>query len=114
MVTQQTITNFDTTMNLGKAISLCRTQRGLTQAELAARAGLSISYLSLLEQNKRKDPTLSTIQRLAEALRVPSGILFFLAADQRELSGLDADLQEKLAHAALRLLNTDEPAQALL
>lgn len=101
-------------MNLGKAISLCRTQRRLTQAELAARSGISVSYLSLLEQNKRRDPTLSTIQSLAQALRVPSGILFFLAADQRELSGLGADLQQRLAHAALSLLNDAEPAQTLL
>jgi Predicted transcriptional regulators len=101
-------------MNLGKAISLCRTQRGLTQAKLAARAGLSVSYLSLLEQNKRKGPTLSTIQKLAEALRVPSGILFFLAADQAELAGLDPELQEKLAYSALNLLNAPEPSQTLL
>lgn len=101
-------------MNLGKAISLCRTQRGLTQAELAARAGLSVSYLSLLEQNKRKDPSLSMIQKLAEALRVPSGILFFLAADQTELSGLEPDLQQKLAYAALNLLNAPEPTKSLL
>lgn len=101
-------------MNLGKAISLCRTQRGLTQSELAVRAGLSVSYLSLLEQNKRKDPTLSVIQKLAGALRVPSGILFFLAADQMELSGLEPELQEKLAYAALNLLNASEPAPTLL
>ena len=101
-------------MNLGKAISLCRKQRGLTQAELAVRAGLSVSYLSLLEQNKRKDPTLSTIQKLAEALRVPSGILFFLAADKTELSGLAPDLTEKLAYAALSLLNETGPEQTLL
>ena len=101
-------------MNLGKAISLCRTQRGLTQAELAARAGLSVSYLSLLEQNKRKDPSLSMIQKLAEALRVPSGILFFLAADQTELYGLEADLQQRLAFAALNLLSAAEPTKTLL
>ena len=101
-------------MNLGKAISLCRKQRALTQAELAARAGLSVSYMSLLEQNKRKDPSLSTIQKIAEALRVPSGILFFLAADQVELSGLELDLQQRLAHAALNLLNVSEPTKTLL
>lgn len=101
-------------MNLGKAISLSRTRRGLTQAELARRAGLSVSYLSLLEQNKRTDPTLSTIQKLAEALRMPTGVLFFLAAEQKELAGLDPELQEKLALAALTLLDEQEPTQRLL
>lgn len=101
-------------LNLGRAISLCRKQRRLTQAELASRAELSVSYLSLLEQNKRRDPTLSTIQKLAEALGVPSGILFFLAADKAELSGLDSELAEKLAYSALSLLNDSPTEQTLL
>lgn len=101
-------------MNLGKAISLCRTQRGLTQAELASRSGVSTSYLSLLEKNKRKDPSLSTMRKIAEALRVPFGILFFLAADKSELSGLPPELIEKLAYAALSLLNEPGPEQTLL
>lgn len=101
-------------MNLGRAISLCRAQRGLTLSELAARAHLSASYLSLLEQNKRRDPTLSTIQKLAEALRVPTGILFYLAADKMELSGIDTELAEKLAHAALTMLNETSAEQTLL
>lgn len=71
-------------MNLGRAITLCRKQREMNQAELAERAGVSVSYISLLEQNKRKDPTLSTIQRVSEALGVPSSILFFLAAEDRK------------------------------
>jgi transcriptional regulator with XRE-family HTH domain len=101
-------------LNLGRAISLCRKQRGLTQAEVALRAGLSISYLSLLEQNKRRDPTLSTIQKLAEALRLPVGLLFYLAADSAELSGIDPELTQKLAHAALSLLNEPGPEQTLI
>jgi transcriptional regulator with XRE-family HTH domain len=70
--------------------------------------------MSLLEQNKRRDPTLSTIQKLAEALRVPTGILFYLAADQSELSGIEPELTEKLAHAALTMLNEPLPEQSLL
>lgn len=99
-------------MNLGRAIALCRKQRSLNQAELAKRAGMSVSYLSLLERNERKDPTLSTVQNLAEALQVPTGILFFLAAEDAELGGLSAELKEKLSFAALTLLN--EPVQATL
>jgi len=101
-------------MNLGNAITLVRARRRLTQAEVAKLAGLSVSYLSLLEQNKRTDPTLSTIQKLSEALGVPVGVLFFLAAEQRELSGLDEELQDKLARAALTLLDDQESAPRLL
>jgi len=100
-------------MNLGRAIALCRKQRDMNQAELAERAGVSVSYISLLEQNKRKDPTLSTIQKVSEALSVPSSILFFLAADQTELAGLSAELQEKLSYAALMFIN-EQPSEPTL
>lgn len=99
-------------MNLGRAIALCRKQRDLNQAELAKRAGMSVSYLSLLERNERRDPTLSTVKSLAEALQVPAGILFFLAAEDTELSGLPTELKEKLSFAALQLLNG--PVEATL
>lgn len=90
-------------MDLGRAIKLCRTQRDLSQAKLANIAGISISYLSLLERGKR-DPTLSTIQAIATALKVPVTILVFLAADNEETLELGTELQEKLSFVALKLL----------
>ena len=90
-------------MNLGRAIRLCRTQRGLSQAKLAKTAGISVSYLSLLERGKR-DPTLSTIEKIASALDVPVSILVFLAANDEDMSGLSSELREKLSYTALRLI----------
>jgi transcriptional regulator with XRE-family HTH domain len=91
-------------MNLGKSIQTCRMQRGLSQADLATNAGISVSYLSMLENTKR-DPTVSTVQKIANALGVPIEILFFLGAEQGELAGIDKDLAGQLALAALGLLN---------
>ena len=100
-------------MNLGNAIKMCRARRGLTQVELATSAGLSVSYLSLLEKNKR-DATVQTVKELSAALRIPLGILFFLAADKNELVGIDQDLAAKLSHTALLFLNDNDTAQTLL
>jgi hypothetical protein len=36
-------------MDIGRAIRFCRQQKGLTQPQLAERAALSASYLSVLE-----------------------------------------------------------------
>lgn len=91
-------------MNLGQAIKLCRTRRGVSQADLARQAECSVSYLSMLENNKR-DPTLSTMTKIAHALRVPVGILFFLGAEGGDLDGIDKTLQGELARTALELLN---------
>jgi transcriptional regulator with XRE-family HTH domain len=46
-----------------------RTQRGLSQGDLAERAGLSRGYLIRLEQG-RQDPTLSVLRRLAKGLHI--------------------------------------------
>ncbi len=52
-----------------------RRRRGMTQATLADKAGMSRAYLSRLEIGKH-DPPLSTLLRLAKALRVrPSDLL---------------------------------------
>ena len=93
-------------MNVGQAIKMCRSRRGLSQEKLAQRAACSVSYLSLLENNQR-DPTLSTLKKIAIALNVPIGILFFLAADRDDISGMDKELAGQLARTALELLNED-------
>ena len=91
-------------MNIGHAIHMCRTRRQLSQQQLAKLAGCSVSYLSMLENSKR-DPTLSTINKIAEALRVPVEIIFFLGSKQGELAGIDQDLAGRLAITAMNLLN---------
>lgn len=46
-----------------------RESGGLTQEQLADRAGLHRTYISLIERNERS-PTLTTLVRLCEALGV--------------------------------------------
>jgi transcriptional regulator with XRE-family HTH domain len=46
-----------------------REQKGLTQEQLAAKAGISRGYLARLE-TARQDPRLSILEKLARALRV--------------------------------------------
>jgi transcriptional regulator with XRE-family HTH domain len=97
-------------MNLGKAIQTCRQRRRLSQEALAKLAGCSVSYLSMLENSKR-DPTISTVERIAAALNVPVEILFFLAAEKGELAGINKELAGQLALTALELLDEKAPEQ---
>ena len=46
-----------------------RDRRGLTQEQLAKKAGISRGYLARLE-TARQDPKLSTLEKLAKALKV--------------------------------------------
>jgi transcriptional regulator with XRE-family HTH domain len=100
-------------MNIGGAIQLARTKRKLSQRELAERAGISVSYLSLLERSLR-DPPLSTLQKIASALGIPLEILFFLGAETGDLNGLSKELAGQLAYAALGLLNEPDSDQGKL
>lgn len=100
-------------MNIGQAIQLARSKRKLSQAALAMRAGISVSYLSLLERGRR-DPPLSTLQRIAAALVMPVEILFFLGAEDGELGQLNRDLAGQLAITALELLNEPLPDQTAI
>jgi transcriptional regulator with XRE-family HTH domain len=100
-------------MNVGHAIQLARSKRKLTQPQLALRAEISVSYLSLLERSKR-DPPLSTLKRISGALGMPIEILFFLGAEGGELGVLNRELAGQLAYTALELLNEPDSYQAEL
>jgi transcriptional regulator with XRE-family HTH domain len=59
---------------LAKRLKQLRAERGLTQAALAKRAGVTLSYIGRLEIG-RHDPQLSTLRKLAKALKVTVGEL---------------------------------------
>jgi hypothetical protein len=59
----------------------------------------------MLENNKR-DPTLSTIARVARALQIPIGLLFFLASEQEDLGQIDEKAAGKLMQSVLASLTT--------
>ena len=54
---------------IAERLKTLRGRRGLTQEVLAAKAGLSRTYLARLE-TARQDPTLATLLKLAKALGV--------------------------------------------
>lgn len=55
---------------MGKRLKKLREAKGMSQAALAEKADLSRGYLLRLEAG-RQDPTLGTLERLADALDVP-------------------------------------------
>jgi transcriptional regulator with XRE-family HTH domain len=55
-------------------IKTLRERRGMTQEVLAAKAGISRAYLARVE-TVRHEPTLTTLEKLAKALRVRVGRL---------------------------------------
>lgn len=78
----------------------------MKQAEFAKAAGITPSYLSLIEANKRM-PRLNTIARIAQQLRIPSSLIHLLAIDEdSEKENLPI---EDLGRAFLQLLQPAVP-----
>jgi transcriptional regulator with XRE-family HTH domain len=59
---------------LAMRIKILRAERGLSQEALASKAGLARAYIARLEIG-RHDPSLSTLVKLAKALKVKVGEL---------------------------------------
>ena len=59
----------------GNRVRLLRGESGLTQEQLAERAGISVDFLSLIERGKNS-PSFDNLEDLAEALNVSVARLF--------------------------------------
>jgi transcriptional regulator with XRE-family HTH domain len=60
--------------NLGKNLRAARKKLGLTQEEVAERSGVQAGEVSRMEHGKR-DPRVSTLEKLAGAVEMPPGRL---------------------------------------
>lgn len=61
--------------SLGELVRDLRERQGLTPAQLAERAQLALSYLTLVESGQTVNLSPSALGRLARVLGVPSKVL---------------------------------------
>src|SRR3954447_19922000 len=59
-----------TLSTLGERVRRLRAERGMTQEQLAERAGVSVDLVKKLEQGRRESARLTTLTKLAQALDV--------------------------------------------
>lgn len=72
----------DLRTNLAKNIQRLRTAEGISQEQLASRAGLHRTYIGAVERAER-NITLSTLQRIADALAAePVSLLILPKGDE--------------------------------
>ena len=90
-------------MIANEVIKNVRLRRGLKSKELAERAGISVSEVSLLEKQMRS-PKTETLQRIAAALEVSTSFLL-----QEVNAGLP--IEEALAKESLQIFLRDEKSQ---
>ena len=57
---------------LGEVVRELREARGLTQAQLAEKAQVALSFVTVIEAGGRANPSRQILQRIARALDVPA------------------------------------------
>ncbi|ADD67546.1 transcriptional regulator, XRE family [Denitrovibrio acetiphilus DSM 12809] len=57
-------------LKFGKKLRQLRTERNMTQEELAEKSGIDYKYLQKLEGQSPSSPTLSTLEKLAVGLDI--------------------------------------------
>lgn len=88
-------------MNYGKAIKTLRAAKNIEQKQLAERAKINPSYVSLIEANRRA-PSAAVLESLSDALEVPLYLLTLLASEKDDLHGISEAEASKLG---MQLLN---------
>ena len=90
-------------MNYSKAIRVARSLADLSQGQLADRAEIDRSYLSLIESGKRQ-PSVETIEKIAVALKIPFHLLSLLGSEETDLKKANPGHIESLSLALTKLL----------
>lgn len=98
----------------GQAVLLWRLERGLTQEELARRAGLPRPNLSAIEGGRR-EVSLKTVRALAVALDVRPGVLADgIGPQEEEKAELSREAMERIADAVIQNKSLPEPKEQAL
>jgi transcriptional regulator with XRE-family HTH domain len=82
--------------SFGRRVKVARAERGLSQQQLAAKAGVHQSHLSMIE-NDRHDPSATIVRKLAEALDVDANFLLGLSSTLRSVKGKESQRMPALA-----------------
>ena len=71
-------------MEVGTTIKSFRKKLGISQEQLAEISNITQAYLSQIENNK-KDPNLSTLKAVCDALNIPISVLFLSSISEDDV-----------------------------
>ena len=94
-------------MNYGKALRIARAIAGVKQSELARKAKVSHSYISLIEKGARR-PSTRAITKMCKGLHIPEPLFAMLAAEKADVKDIGHKEFETLGLYLVRFLARDE------
>ena len=69
-------------MSIGDVIASIRRRKRIEQKDLADWLGISVSYLSLIENNRKK-PSNKLLKAISEKLNVPLSMILFMVLEEK-------------------------------
>lgn len=86
-----------------RGLKSLRESAGLSQRQLALRAGIDPSYVCHLEAGTR-EPSLTAIEKLSAALSIPPGVFLLACGDQGDLVGMSPAQGRQIAKLLQELM----------
>lgn len=83
-------------MNIGAALKRVRFEKGLMQGDVAAKAKISQTYLSQLENGGKPNPSKLLIDRLCKVYEIPPVFLIWMATEEKDVKANKRHLLEKI------------------
>lgn len=84
---------------IGERIKKLRTERGLSLSELADKAGVAKSYLSSIERQIQKNPSVQFLEKISSVLDVPVNDLLGQQTSNIDDLELDSDWTQLVVEA---------------
>ena len=91
-------------VSVGQRLRELRIDRGYSIKALAAKSGLAVNTISLIE-NHKSSPSVSTLEQLARALQIPLGLFFEPIEDDKHLICTHTGNREAMVFEGMRLEN---------
>src|ERR1700733_5132806 len=98
-------------MNYGKGLKLARAIADLNQKDLALKAGLDPSHISLIEKVAEK-PSLEALEKLSQALGIPSDLFLLMAFDKEDLKLRNPEELQRAVESIARLVLQYAPSKS--
>lgn len=93
-------------MDYGKAVTVIRAAKGMSQKELAEQIGKTPSYISRIESGART-PSLDVIDTICDRLEIPVSLFMLLGKKYDEMDKMDKRLLDEMGTRLLQIITKD-------
>lgn len=92
-------------MKIGQSVKQVRKKRGISQKNLCKSVGITQSYLSQVENNK-KTPSISVLNDIADYFEMPLSIMLWFSLKEEDIDDNKKEIYRNLKPVLDEMVNT--------